>query len=142
MTERRHRPALDQAHISSPFGPQSESVPRKLGAPSEPTNDRLQQPFYQLPQAAIRADATEEYHLAAGSEHSRTFVERCLRVWHRGNYVVRHDDIERSIGERQMLSIHHLQLLELVRDRSATRRCALRSMASERSIPITRFWEE
>jgi len=30
MTERRHRPALNQAHIGSPFAPASESAPRKL----------------------------------------------------------------------------------------------------------------
>ena len=99
MTERRHRPALDQAHIGSPFGPQSESVPRKLGAPSEPANDRLQQPFDQVPQAAIRPDPAEEDHLPAGSEHSGTLVERRLGVWHSGNDVIRHDDVERSIGE-------------------------------------------
>ena len=49
MTERRHRPALDQAHISSPFGPANESVPTKLSPPSEPTNDRLQQSLDQVP---------------------------------------------------------------------------------------------
>ena len=99
MAERRHRPALDQAHIGSPFDPQSESVPGKLGPPSEPTNDRLQQPFYQMPKTAIRTDAAEEDHFATRPEHSGTLVERGLRVWHCGNYVVRHDDVERSIGE-------------------------------------------
>ena len=99
MTERRHRPALDQPHVGSPFGPQSESVPRKLGAPSEPANNRMQQPFYQMPKTAIRTDAAEEDHFAARSEHSGTLVERCLRVRHGRNYVVRHDDVERSIGE-------------------------------------------
>ena len=99
MTERRHRPALDQADIGSPFGPQSESVPRKLGTPSEPTNNWLQQPFDQVPKPAIRTDPAEEDHLAARSEHSGTLVERCLRVRHGRNYVVRHDDVERSIGE-------------------------------------------
>ena len=43
MTERRHRPALDHAHIGSPFAPASESPPRKLRAPSKLANDRLQQ---------------------------------------------------------------------------------------------------
>jgi len=113
VAERRHRPALYQADIGSPFGPQGESVPRKLGAPSEPTNNRLQQPFDQVPKAAIRADAAEEDHLAARSEHPGALVERCLRVWHGRNYVVGHDYVERSIGERQMLSIHHLQLFNV-----------------------------
>ena len=99
MTERRHRPALDQAHISSPFGPANESVPTKLSPPSEPTDDRLQQSFNQVPQAGIRTDPAEENHLAAGPEHSGTLVERCLRVWHGRNHVIRHDDIERSVGE-------------------------------------------
>ena len=99
MAERRHRPALYQADIGSPFGPQGESVPRKLGAPAEPTNNRLQQPFDQVPKAAIRADAAEEDHLAARSEHPGALVERCLRVWHGRNYVVCYDDVERSIGE-------------------------------------------
>ena len=99
MTERRHRPALDQAHISSPFGPANESVPTKLSPPSEPTNYRLQQSFDRVAQAGIRPDAAEEDHLAAGPEHSGTLVERCLRVWHGRNHVIRHDDIERSVGE-------------------------------------------
>ena len=99
MTERRHRPALDQAHISSPFGPARESVPTKLSPPSEPTNNRLHQPFEQVSEAGIRTDAAEENHLAAGPEHSRTLVERRLWVWHGRNHVVRYDDIERSIGK-------------------------------------------
>ena len=82
MTERRHWPSLDQAHIRSLFCPQSESVPRKLGAPSEPANDRLQQSLDQVPKAAIRTYAAEEDHLAARSEHSGTLVERRLRVRH------------------------------------------------------------
>jgi len=45
MTKWRHRPALDQEHIASLFGPLCESVPRKLCPPSEPANDRLQQEF-------------------------------------------------------------------------------------------------
>ena len=99
MTERRHRPALDQAHIGSLLCPESESVPRKLGPPSEPTNDRLQQPFDQAPKTGVRTDAAEEDHFAARPEHSSTLVERCLRVRHSRNYVIRDDDVERSVGE-------------------------------------------
>ena len=99
MTKRRHRPALDQAHIGSPFGPANESVPAKLRPPPEPANDRLQQSFDQVPQAGICTDAAEENHLTAGPEHAGTLVERCLGVWHRRNHVIRHDDIERSIDE-------------------------------------------
>ena len=99
MAERWHRPALYQADIGSPFGPQGESVPRKLGAPSEPANNRMQQPFYQMPKTAIRTDAAEEDHFATRPEHSGTLVERCLRMWHGRNYVVCYDDVERSIGE-------------------------------------------
>ena len=113
MTERRHRPALDQSHIGSTFGPQGESVPWKLGSPSEPANDRLQQPFDQVPKATIRTDPAEEDHLPARSEHSGTLVKRCLRVWHRRNYVIGHDDVERIIGECQMLRIHYLQRLDV-----------------------------
>ena len=99
MTERRHRPTLDQAHIGSPYGAASESVPRKLRPPSEPTNDGLQHHFDEAPQAGIRADAAEEDHLATRSEHSRALVERGFRVWHGRNHVIRHDDIERSVSE-------------------------------------------
>jgi len=70
MTERRHRPALDQAHIGSPVGPANESVPPKLSSPSQPTDERLQQSFDQVAQAAIRTNAAEENHLATGPEHS------------------------------------------------------------------------
>src|SRR5260370_3689680 len=59
MTERRHRPALDHAHIGSPFGPASESAPAKFRPPSEPANDRLQQSLDEVPQAGIRTDAAE-----------------------------------------------------------------------------------
>ena len=98
MTERRHWPTLDQAHICVPFGPVNESVPTKLSPPSQPTNDRLQQSLDQVPQPRIGADAAEEDHLPAGSEHSGTFVECCLRIWHGRNHVIRHDDVERSVG--------------------------------------------
>jgi len=113
MTEWRHRPALDQTHIGSPFGPASESVPRKLRPPSQPANDRLQQEFDQMSQAGIRTDPTEEDDLAAGPEHSGAFVERCLRIWHGRNHVIRHNNVERSIGKGQMLCVHHLQNLDI-----------------------------
>ena len=64
MAEWRHRPALDQAHISAPFGPARESLPRKLGPPSEPTHDRLQHRFDQVPHPRIRTDTAEEDNLA------------------------------------------------------------------------------
>ena len=99
MTERRHRPALDQVHIGSPFGPANESVPAELRPPSEPANNRLQHSFDQMPQASISTDAAEENHFTAGPEHAGTFVQRCLGVWHCRNHVIRDDDIERSIGE-------------------------------------------
>jgi len=78
MTKWRHRPALDQTHISPSFDPASESVPGKFRPPSEPANDRLQQEFDQMSQAGICADPTEEDHLAFGPEHSGALVERCL----------------------------------------------------------------
>ena len=99
MTERRCRPALDQPHLSPSFGPASESVPRKLRPPPEPTDNRLQHCFDQVSQPGIRADSAEENHLAAGPEHSGTLVERCLRIWHGRNHVSRHDHVERSVGE-------------------------------------------
>src|SRR6516164_126223 len=113
MTEWRHRPALDQAHIGSLFGPASESAPRKLRPPSQPANDRLQQEFDQMSQAGICTDATEEDHLPTRPEHSGALVERCLRIWHGRNYVIRHNDVERSIGEGQMLRVHHLENLDI-----------------------------
>src|ERR1700756_5031869 len=99
MTKRRHWPTLDQAHICSLFGPANEAVPTKLSPPSQPTDDRLQQPLDQMPQTGIGTDAAEENHLAARPERSRTLVERCLRIWHSRNYVIRHDDVERSISK-------------------------------------------
>src|SRR5689334_1093880 len=99
MTQRRHRPALDQAHIGSPFGPANESIPAKLGAPSEPANYWLQQSFDQMPQPSIRTDAAEENHFTAGPEHAGTLVERCLRVWHGRNHVICHNDVKRSFRE-------------------------------------------
>ena len=82
MPEWRHRFALDQAHISSPFGPVSESIPWKLRPPSQPTNDRLQKHLDQATQAGIGTNAAEEDHLATGPEYSGTLVKRCLWVWH------------------------------------------------------------
>jgi len=113
MTKWRHRPALDQAHIGSPFDPASESVPRKLCPPSQPANDRLQQEFDQMSQAGICTDSTEEDHLSARPEHSGALVERCLRIWHGRNHVIRHNDVKRSIGKGQMLGVHHLQNLDI-----------------------------
>ena len=113
MTEWRHRPALDQTHIRPSFDPASESVPGKFRPPSEPANDRLQQEFDQMSQAGICTDPTDEDHLAAWPKHSGAFIERCLRIWHGRNYVIRHNDVERSIGEGQMLRVHHLQNLDI-----------------------------
>ncbi len=113
MTKWRHWPTFDQLHIGSPFGPANKSVPTKLSPPSEPTHDRLQQLFDQMPQAPIGTDAAEKNHLTAGPEHSGTLVERRLWIWHGRNHVIGHDDVERSIGEGQMLCIHYLQLLDV-----------------------------
>ena len=113
MTEWRRRPAFDQAHISPSFGPACESVPGKFRPPSQPANDRLQQEFDQMSQAGICTDPTEEDHLAAWPKHSGTFVERYLRIWHGRNHVIRYNDVERSIGEGQMLRVHHLQNLDI-----------------------------
>ena len=99
MTERRRRPALDQAHAGSALGPASESIPTKLRPPSKATNDGLQPYLDQMSQPGIRTDTTEEDHLAAGPEHSGTLVERRLRVWHSRDHVIRHDDVERPIGK-------------------------------------------
>lgn len=76
MTERRHLSPFDQAHIGSPLGPASESAPGKFRPPAELADNRLQHQFDSMPQAGIRTDATEENHLAAGSYHSSTLVER------------------------------------------------------------------
>ena len=113
MTKWRHRPALDQTHISPSFDPASESVPGKFRPPSEPANDRLQQEFDQMSQAGICADPTEENHLAFGPEHSSALVERRLGIWHGRNHVIRHNDVKRSIREGQMLRVHHLQNLDI-----------------------------
>ena len=113
MTKWRHRPALDQTHISPSFDPASESIPTELRAPPKPTDDGLQQLFDHVSHAAIRTDAAEDDNLAAGPEHSGAFVERCLRIWHGRNHVIRHNDVERSIGVRELLRVHHLQLLDI-----------------------------
>ena len=94
MAEWRHRPAFDQVHISAPFGPARESLPRKLGPPSEPTHDRLQHRFDQVPQPRIRTDTAEEDHLAARSEHTGALVECRFRVWHSRNHMICYNHIE------------------------------------------------
>ena len=94
MTERRHRPTFDQAHIVSPLGPARESVPRKIRSPTELANDGLQRFFHEVSEARLRPDTIDEDDLAARSEDTGELVERCLGIWHGGNNVMRYNDIE------------------------------------------------
>ena len=130
MTERRHRPALDQAHIGSPVGPQSESVPRKLGAPSESANNRLQHPFDQVPKCARMLRPGGEMILLSriGADGGfRHLVERLLQPivcrlgwraefpWDRfALWTERRTDV-RLIERRPMPPLGHFSLLRFVK---------------------------
>jgi hypothetical protein len=97
MAEWRHPPAFDEPDIVAPLRPPREQFPGKFRSPPEPTDDGLQQSLDHTPQARLCSNPTDEYHLAAGPEHTRTLVERRLRVRNSRYHVIRHDDVESGI---------------------------------------------
>src|SRR5712671_5197655 len=97
MTEGRHRPPFDQAHVVAPFGPMRESAPRKFTPPAEAPNDRLQHLLDHASRTPLGADSADDDDLAAGPEKTRKLVERRLRVRYRVKHVMRHHHVKRRI---------------------------------------------
>src|SRR5712672_907249 len=84
MPERRHRLTLDQPKPLGALHPGGEPPPGKFRPPSELARDRGKALLEDAAQSGLGPDMVDQDDLAAGLEHAREFVERGLRVRHRG----------------------------------------------------------
>src|SRR5262249_6977816 len=115
MAKRRHGPSLDQAHLVwSALGPLREPLPRKLGAPAELVVDGLRPALKHAARSSVGAHPVEQDDLPARLEDTRKLIERYLGMGHGVDDVLRHHDIERSIGKIQALGVHNSETLDIV----------------------------
>src|SRR5215468_7266059 len=70
MSERWHRPPLDQRNTGRALGPLGEPPPRKFRTPAEPPRDRREPLLERAAQSLLRADMIDQDDLAAGLEHA------------------------------------------------------------------------
>ena len=108
--------------------------------PAEPARDRRKPLLEQAARARFGADVVDQHDLAARLEYAGELVERCFRIGHRGDDVLRHHHVEEIVRQRQALrrpsppAPRHCESFC-----SATRSCALRSIGSDRSTPTSRL---
>ena len=115
MAERRHQAALDQFHAVRAGQPLRIARPGKFGgAEAERTHHRLQPLLDEAAHAGIGADAGQDDQLAARPQHAGEFVERGFRIRHRGHDILRHHDVERIVGEFELLGVHHREPLDIL----------------------------
>src|SRR5262249_29141093 len=115
MAKRWHGPSLDQAHpVWSALDPLCEPLPRKLGAPTELVGDGLKQVFEDAARSRVGTHPVEQDDLPARLEDTRKLIERYLGMGHGVDDVLRHHDIERSIGKIQALGVHNSETLDIV----------------------------
>src|SRR5262245_16025009 len=89
------------------------SRPGEIRTPAERARHRREPMLEGTPQARLGADAADQHDLAARLEHAGEFIERGLRVRHRGNDILRHDDIERVVRESEPFGIHDRERLDV-----------------------------
>ena len=106
MSEGRHGAPLDQLHpirLSRPLGVAFEG---KLRAPAQFARCRRKPPLQRTPQPRFGPDAADQDDLSARLQDAGEFVERGFGVRHRGDDVLRNDDVERRIGKIEVLRVH------------------------------------
>jgi len=113
VAQRLHRPALDEVNARCAVVPGGEPAPRELRTPAEPARQRRKRQFEHFAWPALRADVIDQDDLATWLHDARELVERRLRVRHRRDDELRHDDVEEIIRKCQMLGIHHGQCLDI-----------------------------
>src|SRR5215469_8126022 len=113
MSERRHRAAFEQAHATVTLGPSRQTLPAEFRPPAESPRYRGKALLEDAARPGLGAEMVDEDDLAARLGHARKLVERRLGVGHRGDDVLRHHRVEESVGEAEMLRIHHRQRLHM-----------------------------
>ena len=113
MAERRHGAALQETHAGVTGGPLREALEAEFRPPTQATRNRRKALLEDAPQPHLGAEMVDQDDLAAGFGHARNLVERGLGVRHRGDHILRHDDVEKSVGEGQVLRIHHRERLDM-----------------------------
>src|SRR6516225_598640 len=103
MTERRHRPALDEFHAAVALGPAREPLPAEFRPPAEPAGKRREAALERRARTPLGAEIIDQDDLAARFEHAGEFVERRLGIRHRGDDVLSDHDVERAVLEAEVL---------------------------------------
>ena len=115
MAERRHQAALHQFHPARAGQPSRIARPGEFGgAEAERTHHRLQPLLDDAAHAGVGTDPRQDNQLAARPQHAREFVERCFRIWHRGDDILRHHDVERIVGKFELLGVHYGESLDIL----------------------------
>src|SRR6202048_4385941 len=113
MAEGVQGAAPEEPHPGRPRALWREPLPAEFRAPAEPAGDRCKPLLEGAPQALLRAEVVDQDDLAPRPGHARNLVERALGVGHRGDDVLRDDDVEESIGKRQLLRVHDGERLDM-----------------------------
>jgi len=122
MSHRRHRAALHQCHAAMFGRPVHQPRPWKFRPPAEPARQWRKAHLEDFAWTAFRADVVDQNEFTARLQHTHEIIERRFGIGHRGNDVLRHHRIERTVRKREILRI---------------RSCALRSIGSEMSTPCS-----
>src|SRR5580698_10689629 len=107
MSERRHGAPLDNAHTAVSRGPLRQAPPTEFRAPSEPARERREPLFKQSAPTAVGAQMIHQNDLAARLNDADKLVERRLGIRHRGDDILRDNDIKYAVAEAEMLRVHH-----------------------------------
>src|SRR5262249_9763055 len=108
-------------HLDAPLalGPASISCPGKFEPPAEQAGDWSEPLLDDLAQSFICADTTDENDFAPWLEHTHELVESRFGIGDRRDTELRHDDIERVVGERHLLGIHHHEAFDIAQAQAA-----------------------
>src|SRR4051812_28460562 len=93
--------------------PVHQTLPGKLGAPSEPPCQWRECQFEHTTWTALGADVIDQDKFAARLQHPDEIIQRSLWIRHRRYDILRHHGIEELIGEGEILGVHHRERLDI-----------------------------
>src|SRR5205814_7043805 len=115
MAHRRHRTALDQGDTAVSGRPVDQSHPWKFRPPAEPARQRRKRQFEGTPRATLGTDVIDQDEFAAVLEHAYKIVKRRLGIRHRGDDVLRHHCVKKTILEGKILGVHDRERLDVTK---------------------------
>src|SRR3954463_6444765 len=113
MSHWRHRAALDQRDTAMSHRPVHQTLPGKLGAPSEPPCQWRECQFKHTTWTALGTDVIDQNKFAARLQHPDEIIQRSLGIRHRRHDILRHHGIEELIGEGEILGVHYRERLDI-----------------------------